>query len=57
MIFHIVVMKIGLELKKIETCEKNSRFFSLVGKILTVYFTHFYTGIYEQVKIVKNCDF
>ena len=26
-IFHIVVMKIGLELKKIETREKNSRFF------------------------------
>ena len=44
-------------LKKYKIATKNLRFFSLVGKILTIYFTHFYTGMCEHVKMAKNPDF
>ena len=59
MLFRIVVIKIGSELKKIGSRENffSLTFFPLVGKILTIYFTHFYTGICEHVKMAKNTDF
>ena len=54
MLFRIVVIKIGSELKKIGSREIFFHFFPLVGKILTIYFTHFYTAICEEVKMTKN---
>ena len=49
--------KLDENLKKQKITKKNFRFFSLVGKILTIYFTHFYTGICKHVKMAKNPDF
>ena len=40
--------------KKSKIAKKYFLFFSLVGKILTIYFTQFYTAVCGQVKMAKN---